>query len=237
MKSFVTSAITMAIALNLSSACADEIRLSLESSDRAPRVGDQITLELKLLGSAVRDIAKGTEGVVPDIMAVPAFVYRFKVSPKHAGNVSYGPYSLAVSGQKLTSNLLSIDVLPQWGGEYGTLFRVERTSVSLGEDVVLIAETWAKTSIEKTFELAWNDNSFDRVTSSSSCSSHSGPGGEVNYEKQSWVLRPKQVGEFKITRDLFTEFPDAAKPPSISVMVNAAAQPKAGASGVTAAQP
>lgn len=60
----------------------------------------------------------------------------------------------------------------------------------------------------------------------SSTMSGTSSGGESRlYSRSRWLITPKKPGEFRITKDLFTNFPENVDPPDIVVTVKETAPP------------
>jgi hypothetical protein len=224
MKKAIIVALMMTIALLHVSAAESNLRLELESSVRSLRLGQSTKLKLKIIGSGVYEITETTEGINADNIKAGAFVYEFEFKPQKKGSFTFGPYSFSVNGRRLDSNQISINVLSQWDGAYGTFFRVDTNSIVLGEDVELVVETWAKKYDHKSIRLDRKDSFSAATGGSSSYQSRSGTEGGVTYMKRSWLLSPKKSGEFKISKELFRELPDDIKPPEFSIKVEEPAQ-------------
>ena len=205
-------------------AAESSMRLELESSVRTLRLGQSTKLKLKLIGSGVYEITEQTEGINADNMKAGSFVYEFEFNPQRKGGFTFGPYSLTVNGQKLMSNQIEINVLPQWDGTYGTFFRIDKGSIVLGEDIELVVETWAKEYDRKSIFLDRKESFSSTTGGSSRYSSRSGKDGEVTYIKRSWFISPKKTGEFEISKELFREFPDDIELPEFTIQVKEPAQ-------------
>ena len=120
-----------------------DLKLELESNVRTLRLGQRATLRLRIVGAAVGRLTEKSEGVVPANTTVGSFVYDFSFEPQREGQFTFGPYQLSFNGQPLMSSPLSIFVLPPWDGTYGTFFRTDSDSVTLGEKIELTMETWS----------------------------------------------------------------------------------------------
>jgi hypothetical protein len=202
-------------------------RLELASPARTLRLGQTTQLKLAIIGSGVYAITEGTEGINADNMRAGSFVYQFEFKPQRTGRFVFGPYSLVVNGQKLESNRASVEVLPQWDGKLGTYFRVDATSIVLGEDVELTVESWASTYESRSMNLGRQDSFTWRSGGASSFSSRSDKDGNVCYTKKAWLISPTKAGEFKIDRTVFTDFPQDVTPPDFTITVKEPAQPPA----------
>jgi hypothetical protein len=143
MKCIMVASMAWVMAVACVGADEDAFRLELETPVRTLRLGQKAQLKLTIIGSGVYSITEGTEGINADNMKAGSFVYQFEFKPQRTGQFAFGPYTLAVNGQKLTSNRVSVEVLPQWDGKLGTYFRVNTNAIALGEDVELTAESWA----------------------------------------------------------------------------------------------
>ena len=183
MKKTIITLLMLTIALLHADASESDLRLELESSIRTVRLGQSTKLKLKIIGSGVYEITEGTEGIEADNMKAGAFVYELEFKPQRNGSFKFGPYSLSVNGQKLTSNQIEINVLPQWDGNYGTFFRVDRDSIVLGEDVELVVETWSKAYDRKSIFLDRSESFVTTSGGSSTSSFRSGKEGSVTYMK------------------------------------------------------
>ena len=195
-----------------------QLRLELTSPDGELRLGQSTSLELKIIGGAIHDIIRDSEGIDPQITGLGAFVYRFRIEPQREGSFDFGPYSLSVNGRHLVSNEVSIRVLPPWDGVTGTFFRVDKDVIVQGEDFRLTAETWSEDYKRLSLGLV-RDDSFSGKSGRSSFQRVSGQAGTVTYEKRTWLITPKNPGEFPVSEDLFKEFPEDLKPPDFIVTV------------------
>lgn len=195
-----------------------DLRLELESNVRTVRLGQEATLRLRIAGPGIRRLTEGSEGISPKNSASGAFVYELGFKPPREGDFTFGPYQLSFNGQQLTSNLVSIFVLPAWDGTYGTFFRADRHSITLGESIELVMETWSTTYEPKHCFLK-RDEAFTYTPGEIIMSSTMSDKGTWVYARSAWFVTPKKAGEFRITRDLFLSFPEKVEPPDITVMV------------------
>jgi len=220
----ITAFLVMVTLMSKASAAESNLRLELESSVRSLRLGQSTKLKIKVIGSGVYEITEKTEGIEADNMRAGAFVYEFEFKPQRLGTFSFGPYALSMNGQKMNSNRVTINVLPQWDGTYGTFFRVDTNSIVLGENIELVAETWSKIYDRNFISLDRKETFVTQQGRSNISSRHSGNGGTVVYNCNSWFITPKQAGEFKISRDIFRRLPEDIKPPDFIIMVKKPAQ-------------
>lgn len=234
MKKSALTSLILALMLNYVIASEPTLFLKLEPSFRSIREGQSATLKLKISGSDVRAIIAEMEGInpkSPEKEAVvyevgftrqkkEAFVYEFDFKPLRQGVFTFGPYSISVNGQKLVSNQIQINVAPPWDGNCGTYFLVDKTSIIHGEDVELVIETWT-TSPDKSPLIFKPNETFSLQNTAYVCHSsfHKNEHSEVRYSKISCLITPKESGEFRITKDLFKEFPDDIQPPDFTIMV------------------
>lgn len=224
MKKITIAVLTLTIALLHVCAAESSLRLELESSVRSLRLGQSAKLKLIIVGSGVYEITEQTEGIEADNMRAGSFVYEFEFKPQRQGLFTFGPYALAMNGQELNSNRITINVLPQWDGTYGTFFRIDAESIVLGNDIELVMETWAKTYEHKSIFLDRQHSFVSTMGASSSSMSRSGNEGAVTYMKRSWFITPKEPGIFKISKEIFREFPDDIKEPEFTINVEEPAQ-------------
>ena len=206
-----------------------DLRLELESGMRTLRLGQETTLKMRIAGVGISHLTEESEGVVPENPKAGAFVYEFKFKPQREGKFTFGPYQLSFNGQKLTSNPVSIYVLPAWDGTYGTFFRVDSNSIALGEAIELVMETWSEKYEHVSCSLKGNDGAFALAPTAgvgfSAISSTSNGGVSQFYSRSAWRITPKKPGEFRITKDLFLNFPESVNPPDITILVKEIAQP------------
>jgi hypothetical protein len=198
-----------------------EISLSLEptSKTRTLRVGQSIAVELKIVGPYIGDITKNLEGLYFTPLNAPKFVHEFHYKPQKKGDFILGPYSLTFNGKPLTSNSISIKVLPEWDGNHCTLFRVDRDEISLGENIEFVMETWSQKR-KRIKIIRAPDNEFTSIqTGYTRSSMHIKNGQETHYAMKSWIITPKSKGEFLISKDLFREFPDEIELPQPKIHV------------------
>jgi len=211
-----------------------DLKLDLEAGIRTLRLGQETALKLRIAGTSISRLTEKSEGVVPENPGAGAFVYEFKVKPQREGKFTFGPYQLSFNGQNLTSNPVSIRVLPPWDGTYGTFFRVDSNNIALGEAVELVMETWSEKYQPVRCSLKRDDEAFaSGATVGAALSTMSGTssgGASRFYSRSQWLLTPKKPGEFRITKDLFMSFPENVNPPDIVVTVKETAPP-ADASG------
>jgi len=217
--------------LTVSLAFADTgLTFSVESSVKTVRVGDQIDLTLKISGSAITNLAVAPSGVEFWNPGTGAFDYNCHFTARKEGSYTFGPYTLAFNGQSLTSGTVAVQVLPKWNGEYGTLFRVDRDKIILGEKVELAQETWSPRRMEYSAAHASLKRLGGDFESSGgpSLSSFSMSKGVTNcYERQTWMLKPKKAGVFKINKELFESLPEGVTPPDLAVTVEPGGRPAA----------
>lgn len=210
-----------------------DLKLELESSVRTLRLGQKTTLRLRIAGAGVRRLTEHSEGIDSSNSKVSSFVYEFGFEPQREGPFTFGPYLLSFNTQPLTSNPLSIFVLPRWDGRYGTFFRIDSNSVTLGESIELVMETWS-TQYEVRRCLLKREEAFTYTIGESTTSAVTSGKDTQVYSRLSWFITPKQPGEFKITRDLFESFPEGVTAPNLTVTVKEPAQPPvSGSNGKT----
>jgi hypothetical protein len=195
-----------------------DLRLELESNVRTLRLGQEGTLRLRIAGPGIRRLMENSEGISPKNSAGGAFVYELAFKPPREGDFTLGPYQLSFNDQKLTSNRVSLFVLPAWDGRYGTLFRTDSNSITLGESIEFVIETWTPTYEPKRCLLKRNE-AFTSVPGETIMSSTVSDKSTRAYVRSVWFITPKQAGEFRITGDLFQNFPEKVEPPNITVIV------------------
>lgn len=202
------------------------LTLKLIPSITTLRLGQETSVRLAIYGPGIDHIVAGTEGV-PDMYSIPpdaqGFVHAFTFEPKREGDFTLGPYTITFNGQKLTSNVIHLQVLPDWDGKFGPVYHVDKTKIALGEEFQLVLETWLKPTAppQKNFSLR-RDAGF-------TIPMNGGGGGSFrinstyHYDRQVWTIIPDQAGVFKITGDIFQNFPAGEVPPDLSVEVTPAA--------------
>ena len=194
------------------------LRLELKSQVRTLRLGQSQRLKLQISGSEVSEITEASEGLDFDSLRPGAFVYNLNFNPQRKGSFTFGPYSIEVNGQKLESNQVKINVLPQWDGICGTFFRIDTNSIVLGDSVELTMETWTKDAKYISILPKRNESFSVKLGSGGGSTSTSGY-DNVRYSNRSYFITPKKTGEFKITKELFREFPEDINAPDLTVMV------------------
>jgi len=156
-------AAAVVLLLSSASAGASDLTLLLECNVRSLRIGERARLELKILGRDLAKITEGIEGLKQDTRGPPSFVHRFDFRPEKAGRFVFGPYSLSLNGQELTSNSLSIEVLPDEKKAHGTYFRVNNEEIVLGDAFEFVIETWCQERGLEAVQLR-RDNAFQHRT-------------------------------------------------------------------------
>lgn len=237
MRGTVIASLLWAVSMGCWAADESAFRLELASPARTLRLGQSAQLKLAIVGSGVYAITEGTEGIDADNMRAGSFVYAFEFKPQRTGRFDFGPYSLVVNGQKLESNRASVEVLPQWDGRLGTYFRVDATSIVLGEDVELTMESWASKRESSSMNLARQDSFTSGSDGIGSFGYRSGKEGTVYHTKKAWLISPTKAGEFKIDRTIFKDFPEDVAPPDFTITVKEPAQPPAADNPQPAPQP
>ena len=194
-------------------------RLDLESLSQRVREGESIRLRLAVAGRGVLSVVQATPGIMHE-KEEPRFVYDFEVLAVAPGIQTFGPYTLSINGHLLSSNRVVVNVLPKNQIEkLGTFFRVNKTNITLGDEILFTVETWDTSFRRNPIHFIKND-AFDVHPGDTSLESHPGPHGMVVHKKQVWVLIPHKAGDFRISRDLFDQFPDGIDPPNILIQVN-----------------
>ena len=191
----------------------------MTSSSRVVRLGQNVTVNLKIIDQSVENIFYDLDSTLKTRFGEPEFVYSFSVEPTAAGDFYLGPYSLSFRGKPLISNSLTIKVLPEWDGIYGTFFRVDCNEIMLGESIELVVETWSEDQKIPLIE-------YDRSKTNANVT------GQINgsqlkmintkvyyYRKLSWIITPESAGYFLITEDFFKSIPEGVTPPEIIVNV------------------
>ncbi len=197
----------------------DGLSLELMSNVRAPRVGQRVIIELKIIGQAIAGIITDTNDIESISPNKPEFVYKYLLQPKNEGDTVLGPYSLSFNGEYLESNSLILKVLPEWDGGYGTIFRVDCNEIYLGESFELVMETWSDKYMNNNISVLSNPE-LATIEARFSGSQTSIKDGETSYYfYQNWIITPKSRGEFLITKDFFRDFPDDIEPPQLKVHV------------------
>ncbi len=207
---------------------------NVDTDVRTVRLGDKVDVRLKVIGDAVDSVVGGTDGAKLHSRDGEGFHARYTFVPQQEGECSFGPYTLSFNGQTLTSQTVKIHVLPKWTGEDGSYFRIDRPRIVLGESIELVQETWRrKRRNDSTSRLR-----IMRATNDYDCSLgrsfHSMTISHVNvtttncYDRQTWFLKPRKPGVFRITRQIFESWPEDIIPPDFSVTVDAIDQPAPG---------
>jgi hypothetical protein len=201
------------------------LKLELESGVRTLRVGQRSSLRLTIAGTEIGRITAGTEGVDDANARVGSFVYSLTFVPPREGQFTFGPYQLSFNGRPLVSNAVSVFVLPPWDGTFGTFFRTDSTSITLGEKIELSMETWSTTGGYPQCQIRREEAFTYTPGDSFSSVDKGGTDKAVYYSRRLWWITPKQPGKFKITKDLFETFPEGIEAPDLTVTVKEPAQP------------
>ena len=195
----------------------------LEADLTTLRLGQDEQLKLILVGQGVDQIIAGTEGLNYPETGPGSFTRTLEFKPQREGSFTFGPYTVTINGQKLTSNTLHIEVLPRWDGTFGTFFRVDKSQIGLGESFQLVIETWKKEQDHTPFPGLRRDAGFARSLGTS----RYGGSASSSYERVVWIITPRKPGAFKINSALFEKFPADVDPPDLTVEVTPAAAPPA----------
>jgi len=195
-----------------------DVRLELESVGRTLRLGDHGILKLSIVGSGVSAITANAEGVMTLDEDNAAFVHQIPVKAEREGTLVFGPYSLQFNGKQLTSKTVSINVLPEWDGAYGTYFHADRKEIALGADFELSSETWSKERDKNSLRIKPSDE-FKYKGGSSLGGTRTVAKKEVHYSKRSWIITPSRTGTFRVTKEFFRELPEGIPPPDITITV------------------
>lgn len=195
-----------------------DLKLELESERRSVRVGDSVGISLRIVGPGLRKMLRNADGLPLDGFQDDAFVYHFRVRPAREGVFAVGPYSLLFNGQSLQSNGASLTVLPEWEGRCGTFFRVDRSTISLGESFELVAETWSKDAALPPLSLK-SDGRFNTDRSFTMNAQQVEERRWTTYACWSWEITPTEAGDFLIDGSLFRDLPETVEPPKLVVHV------------------
>ncbi len=215
---WLPGAVTLLVLATQAWAGDPDLRLELESNVRTVRLGQEATLRLRIAGPEIRRLTEESEGISPKNPASGAFVHELGFKPPREGGFTFGPYRLSFNGQELTSNRVSLFVLPAWDGTYGTFFRTDSNSIALGESIEFVMETWSTTHDPRHCFLK-RDEAFTYTQGETIMSGTKSDKGTWAYARSAWFVTPKKAGKFRITRDLFQSFPEKVEPPDITVMV------------------
>ncbi len=228
-----------ALVVALSPSCAsrrqDDIRLEITSNARTLRIMDSTNVQMRIVGPAVRKMIRDCKEIVSidsfdesgDFFKEPDFLFEFSFEPEKLGANTIGPYTLSFNGHELTSNEISIQVLPRWEGKLGTFFRVDRDTITLGEDVEFVMETWSRERYDYNYTPKYEGGFHCYFESSSHREALEDSDGSIHYARELWHIIPENAGQFRITKDTFARFPDNVDPPNLTVMVKQPAQPGA----------
>lgn len=220
MKKGITTILSVCFAICTVNADSPDLQLKLQSRFHTLRIGQFKDLELHLSGNKIDDITKGSEGI--SNWKKNGFVYKFRFQPEKEGMLEVGPYSIDLDGKKITSNSIDVEVLPKWEGKYGTFFRTHTNSITLGQDFEFVIETWSTNKIDYSSMSAsfQDDDSFSaKGIGSYSSANISTKEPSYYYKAQSFLITPKNEGEFRVTKDLFRKYPVDLESPNISITV------------------
>ena len=206
--------------ITLLTGCATDsgVRLELEPSVRTLRLGDSSTLKLSIAGSSVSAITADAEGVITRDEDNASFVRLIPIKAVREGRLVFGPYSLQFNGKQLTSEAVSISVLPEWEGTFGTYYHVGKKEIALGTDFELMSETWSKEYDRKKLLIKRGDD-FEYKSGPLQGGTRTVAKKKVHYSKRSWLITPNRAGTFRVTKDIFREFPEGTEPPDITITV------------------
>ena len=126
---------------------------------------------------------------------------------------------MSINGTKVTSNTVTIHVLPEWNGEFGTFFRVHAKEIKLGDEIELVVETWSDGQSSPSLSLKW-DKAYSQRIGSTAFRTNSDNGKMTRMASKRYFITPKEAGTFTISKDLFREVPDGITVPEINVTVS-----------------
>lgn len=228
------SAILLLTMFLVFSGCATKpnVKLVLKNRWRTVRKGTLSELELNIIGADVFLVTGHDKNFnLYQDQDKATFTRKLSIRPQKEGFITFGLYSLRFNGKRLISNEVSIKVLPEWDGKYGYKFNTNTESIILGDKFELIIERWNKRNESyENFHSNFRLNINNIFTADSTGYMHHGV-GEAGYSRLSWLITPKQVGPFHITKELFSKIPEGVQIPIITVIVNKPAQQDAAPDG------
>lgn len=215
------SIITLVLLSSISACFADQnLHLEIYSPVKTVRLGDSLKMKLKIIGSEVHEIVEDQEGVVPLKFNMDgALVHEFEFEPQREGLFELGPVNISINGQELVSNIITINVLPQWDGEFGTFFRVDTNSINFGEQVEFVVETWT-TNREDRYTYYLDTSNSNHKENGKRGGTYVNDGNRVYYSMNSWLITPDKTGTFIISESLFKNIESERIYPNISISVS-----------------
>lgn len=209
----------MMIILSFSQILLANLQLKLESKEKTIRIGQSLTLNLKIIGKELSSIFSDSQDQDLEFknFNTSGFNTALDFKPKRTGTYTFGPYKLTFNNTNLISNKILINVLPEWDGRLGTYFFTDKDQINLGEQVELTLEIWSKSKIDHLSLVKNDDFEFEYPRSSSSIQTSNGI--TTVYKKYVWTITPKKKGEIVITDSHFETFPIESPKPSIKINV------------------
>ncbi len=208
------------------------LRLEICPSQRTLRLGQQMTVQVKITGSDLNWIVEGMEGGILPVIPAPTFTCNVTLKPERQGPIVLGPYEMTFNGVELKSNVATIEVLPEMPDVVGTFLRVDKKEIALGESIELVIETRTKTTDEqplamppsirlkrglnRTYQLA----DGPMISSNRMMQRHEGGlGSKATLTTQIYEITPNEAGEFHINNDFFENLPADCEAPNITIIV------------------
>ena len=196
----------------------EKLVLTLESKAKSIRLGESTELELKLTGTEISKVTRGMVKQTDALNKASEFVHNSTFRPDKEGAHTFGPFSMSINGAKVSSNTITVHVLPKWNGEFGTFFRVHAEEIKLGEEIELVVETWSDGKATPSLSLKW-DKAYSQRIGSTTFRTNSDNGKMTRMASKRYFITPKKAGTFTINKDIFSKVPDGITVPEINVAV------------------
>lgn len=199
------------------------LRLRLDSDSTVMHAGGDAMCVLSIEGDAVREVVTKTPGIIWDkeLFGKPSgFRLNFRIHETMPGQFTLGPYNVDFQGKKLTSNPLSIIVLPNLKDDPNPQPRLtlSRSTIKLGESVSglldLITNPQAPFS-----QITFEDSLAARQTGISTIQSfHDGSSTQVT--SQNFIFTPKTRGRFVLSPTTIKNLPKGSHFPEKTLVVD-----------------
>lgn len=197
----------------------EKLTLHLESKAKSIRLGESTQLKLRLAGTDIDTITSGFAKREGALNTKSEFVHSSTFRPEKQGAHTFGPFSMSINGTKVNSNTVTIQVLPEWNGEFGTFFRVHASEIELGDEIELVVETWSEGQSSPSLSLKW-DKAYSQRIGGTAFRTNSDNGKMTRMASKRYFITPKEAGTFTISEELFQKVPDGIAVPRINVTVS-----------------
>lgn len=206
-------ALLLFLCIAVSSTATWAASLVLETEKQLFRVGETMTIVLRLEDVTVTPSPDGISGFVapakgvifPSQTSDAGFVYRIRLRANQEGEKTLGPFVVNFAGQVLKSNVTTVRVIP--AGFRGVEVHVDRNQVKVGEEFVVLLRCPGM----KENRVRWRDNRLVKAGppeySTSSTTAEGRTTSSTIFEFHLTALHP---GTLSITSASFSDIPAEA---------------------------